>query len=226
MKKVLFLFSVLLILGGCAARDAQINPLLNSMSHVNQAIHAFGPPVQASDMHDGAKIYVWSTNRNVQMGGIPVYQPNNQTHTGSVYSPTGGYAGTYSGQSHGSGTVSYTPVQNVNFACTLQMIVEQNGAIRTWSYQGNACDELIRNASLPPTAQNNTVYIGSSANKNAPGARPGLHSCLEQLAKDNASKGLDLDSLSGKIEFECEQETGGRIPNLAKYYARQALDSE
>lgn len=209
MKKILFLFCVLLM-SGCAAHDAKINPMLNSMSNVNQAIHAFGPPVQVSDMHDGAKVYVWSSNRNAQVGGVPVYQPNNQTHTGSVYSPSGQYVGSYAGQSHGGGTVTYTPVHNLNFTCTLQMIVEPSGHIRTWSYQGNACDSLVLNSSLPPSPPQNQGV--------------GLNGCLEQSAKSYADKGLDLEAISAKIEQECEQKTGGKIPNLAMYYARKAQE--
>lgn len=207
MKRLLFIFSAFFVLSGCAARDAQISPMLNGMGNVNKAIHSFGPPVQVSDMHDGAKIYVWTTERSAQVGGLPVYQPNNQTHTGAVYSPSGGYVGSYSGQSQGTGAVTYTPVQNLNFFCTLKMIVEPSGHIRTWTYQGNACDSLIVNASLPPTAQ-----------------RLSVHDCLAQSANEYASEGLELEAFSAKIEQECERMTGEKVPNLAKYYVRQAQE--
>ena len=207
----LLVLALFFVLAGCAAHDAKINPMLNSMSSVNQAINVFGPPIQVSDLHDGAKVYVWNTNRNAQIGGIPVYQPNSQTHTGSVYSPSGGYAGTYSGQSYGSGTVTYTPVQNLNFSCTLKMIVEQDGGIRTWSYQGNVCDSLIVNSSLPQLPKSEGA---------------GLNGCLEQEANKYIGKESDLEAISAKIEQVCLQKTGGRIPNLAMYYVRQAQDGK
>lgn len=207
MKKTFFLACMLIMLNGCAAHDAQINPMLNGMADVNQAVHAFGPPDQASDMYDGSKVYVWSTSRSVQFGGFPVYQPNNQAHTGNVYPLAGGYVGSYSGQSYGSGTVRYTPVQELNYSCTLKMIVEPSGRITTWSYQGNSCDSLIVNESLPPSL---------------PGKSQDIHGCLEQSARNYVGQGLEFESVSAKIEQECEQKTGGRIPNLAKYYARQA----
>ena len=212
------LLALALFLAGCAAHDAQINPMLNSMSSVNQAIQAFGPPMQVSDMHDGAKLYVWASSRNAQVGGIPVYQPNTQTHTGTIYSPSGGYAGTYTGQSYG-GSVTYTPVQNLNFSCTLQVIVEQNGNIRTWSYQGNACDSLIVGAVTPaPSAQ-------GPGGVDASGNAMGLNPCLEAKTRELAKQYKDIETVAQMAESQCYESTGGKIPNLTMYYARQAIEN-
>ena len=169
-------------------------------------------------MHDGTKLYVWTSNKNMPIGGVPVYQPNTQTHTGSIYSPSGGYAGTYTGQSYG-GSTTYTPVQVLNFSCTLKMIVEQGGNIRTWSYQGNDCDSLIVGAVAPaPSAQGPG---GADTSGNAAGLNP----CLEARARELAKQYKDIETVARMVESQCYESTGGKIPNLTMYYARQAIEN-
>lgn len=155
MNKVLAV-ALFFLLSGCAAHDAKINPMLNSMSQIDQAIVAFGPPSNAFQLPDGSSTYVWGTSRNITVGGTPIYQPNAQTYSGNVYGSHGQYAGSYTGYSTG-GTMAYTPVENITLMCELKIIADQQGSIKTWSYYGNDCDRLIRNPNVPLPAPKSSV---------------------------------------------------------------------
>ena len=212
MKKslVLILF-VGVFMAGCAS-NKKIEPMMHSMKSVNQAISSFGPPSQVSPMQDGNSLYVWSSARNVSVGGMPVWQPNTQVHTGTIQTPTGGYAGTYTGVSQG-GTVAYTPVQNVSLTCELRLIVNSNGYISNWSYTGNNCDALIINES-------------SAVSAATPVAPPSLDKCLEVTTLRLANTEDSIEAIGRKAETECERSTGQRTENLAVYYARKAVDAK
>jgi hypothetical protein len=214
MKRFVLSLLFVFVFSGCAT-DSRIKPLLNSMSSANQAIGAFGPPSSVSQMPDGASLYVWQSAWSYTGGGYPVYQPNTQYHSGSVYAG-GRYAGTYSGVTTG-GTWTQTPTYEVNMQCSLRMIVEPSGGIRTWTYQGNDCDRLVVNADAVPVG---IPPLGSTGDWGK------VSACLEEHTTKLAETSQDVDFIKSEAKAACQRITGVEADSLSANYARKALEAK
>lgn len=218
MKKIAVLALLFLLLAGCAA-NRQFEEFANEADDTRLLISVLGPPSHTAAMPDGTTLYVWSTSRNVSMGGLPVYQPNNQVQTGTVYSATGRLVGTYSGTSTGGGSVTFTPVYNVEMGCEMRVIAGADGRIVNRVYRGNDCDSLIVNPGAIPVKK-----PVKAMNYKRP------EECLEEAAGyyasvDDTMKPEDLVDIT---ERECALHfRGGTVPsNMALHYANKALKVE
>lgn len=212
------LFLMLLTIQGCAGRtDEKISQFMNVGPTLDQMIQAFGPPAHVAQAGDDS-VYIWRTQYSQTSGGYPIYTPNTQRTTGSVYLPDG-RVGTYSASSYG-GAWTNTPVHQHNYQCEVRVMVRPDKSIITWSYQGNACDDVIINTVSPATPTVAHVTADTSRRTEA---------CLETVTKSLvASMGKDqpLDVIADTAEEMCQRQTGYIVPNLSRYYARQALDEQ
>ena len=127
MRKLFLLLMVIASIGmtnGCATGQ-KTTAFLNSSTHINQVISAFGPPTSVMQTHDGGSVYIWSRS-DTQTYSTPQYGSQHYY----------GYAGRYLGSSYGqtgSSTETYTSL------CEVRVLVNSNGGIIKWAGRGNSC---------------------------------------------------------------------------------------
>ena len=144
MKKICLIVVTLgLLLGGCVFQ--QLESGLNKMTgeDISYAVRIWGYPNAKREMF-GKTIYIWSTQSSGSMV-LPTttYQPGT---TSTTYGTVGNT--TYSGTTYTSGqTVTTYQTYNYNYNCTIELIVNSQGIIESWQYNGNAggCGRFTRN---------------------------------------------------------------------------------
>ena len=119
-KKRLSLFFIATGLVGCATcgqLEAGLNALVGRPEQ--DAFSALGYP-SGQQQFAGDKVYVWGQSRNATM-----FMPQTSTTTG------------YVGTTPVYGSTTSMQAIPMNFNCTIKVIVDGGGTIKTWEYDGN-----------------------------------------------------------------------------------------
>jgi len=136
-----FLLAVL-VLTGCAT-TAGYEKVLSSWvgDSVDHLISSWGQPASSYQLSDGGRVLEYSSQHNMQFGGITTNVPVTtfQNGTANAYANNGVSAtGSYSGTST-TFVPQTSPVQTITMQCSTRFTANSQGIITNWSWQGNDC---------------------------------------------------------------------------------------
>ncbi|MFH1363320.1 MAG: lipoprotein [Candidatus Omnitrophota bacterium] len=133
MKKLVYLLVLVVLVSGCAT-TANYEAKLNTWVGYNESslIASWGAPQNAYQMADGKRVIEYIQSANVPIGGYTYTKPQTTYHRGMV----GGSL--YSGTSTQYVT-EQTPTYNMQLWCKTSFIIDTNGRIESWRWEGNNC---------------------------------------------------------------------------------------
>ena len=202
----------LIVLSGCAALD-DLQEGLTSLEGVSreELFSALGYPDGQMQIDEHTIVYVWGKEFHTSYG-IPTTQHMT------------GYMGTtpFSMQTT---DMQFIPV---NYMCSIKYIVK-DGIASQWEYSGNTggCKSYIERLK----SRDNTDAVSNKKNvsilrkENSLGTQA-YPECLKEQAERQSAAIKDFNALSDSIERICSEQTGYKTHNLAKFYARQALENK
>jgi len=133
MKKLTYLFALAILLSGCAT-TAKYEALLNTWTGCSEEslIASWGTPQNEYHMSNGKKVIEYARGANVPIGGYSYTEPQTTYHQGWIGNR--GYGGTST-----TYVTKTTPVYNIPVWCKTSFIIDSNGRIESWRWEGNNC---------------------------------------------------------------------------------------
>jgi hypothetical protein len=142
MKTNYLLLVIAALLFSSCATTANYERILSSWvgAPADKLVVRWGPPQNSFPLSDGGRVLEYITQRTVQLGGYTTSVPQTTYHSGTASAwGTGGSAyGSYSGTST-TYVQQQTPTYNVPFTCMTRFVVNGQGTITDWAWQGNNC---------------------------------------------------------------------------------------
>lgn len=132
------LLIVLIVISGCATTENYENILATWIGNSeSQLVSKWGPPKTVYQESSNSKIFTYSRDRNVQLGGYQVSTPVTTRTNGNIYGDVNA--------SYNSTSTTYvqstTPIQNISMNCTTRFTIT-NGYVKYWSWEGNDCKAM------------------------------------------------------------------------------------
>jgi len=119
MKKLIYLFVLVMLLNGCAAAAASIDKTMESWvgRNANDLVPSWGPPQQVVDDGQGGRILIYTYTAS----GYPAVNYN-------------AYGGTYN--VYGAGQDQYDSPRTSGYATSRTFWVDSNNRIYKWAWKG------------------------------------------------------------------------------------------
>lgn len=133
MKKITYIFVMLMLVSGCATTakyEAKLNTWVGASE--DSLIASWGIPDKTYDMRDGKKAIGYVHKSTVQTGGSTYTIPQTSYHTGTVGNQT------YSDTST-TYVTEREPIQRYRLSCKTSFIIDNSGKIESWHHEGNNC---------------------------------------------------------------------------------------
>ena len=133
MKKLIYLFVMVMLVSGCAT-TAKYEAKLNTWIGVSEdsLIASWGVPDKTYEMGDGKKAIEYVRKNTIQSGGYTYTTPQTTYHSGKIGDQS------YSGTSTTYVTET-EPVRKYRFSCKTSFIITNSGKIESWHHEGNDC---------------------------------------------------------------------------------------
>ena len=133
MKKLIYLFVMVMLVSGCATTakyEAKLNTWIGASE--DSLIASWGVPDKTYDMRDGKKAIEYVHRNTVQTGGYTYTTPHTTYQTGIIGDKS------YSGTSTTYVTET-EPVRKYKLSCNTSFIINNSGKIESWHHEGNNC---------------------------------------------------------------------------------------
>ena len=133
MKKLIYLFVMLMLVSGCAT-TAKYETKLNTWIGVSEdyLIASWGVPDKTYEMHDGKKAIEYVRKSTVQSGGYAYTSPQTTYHSGRIgYKSYSGTSTTY--------VTEIEPSRKYRLSCKTSFVINNSGKIESWHHEGNDC---------------------------------------------------------------------------------------
>jgi len=133
MKKLIFLFVIVVLASGCATTakyEAKLNTWIGASE--DALIASWGVPNKAYRMASGKKAIEFLRKDTVETGGHTYMQPQTTYESGKIGDQT--YTGT---------STTYVPVmepvRTYKSYCRTSFILNEKGKVESWHHEGNNC---------------------------------------------------------------------------------------
>ena len=200
MKKLILLMLVLLV-SGCSNSFESLQAGLDSLRGYSQEelFMALGMPDSKLQMDKDTVVYTWVNQRSGT-----ILMPTTQTATG--------YIGTtpITINSYGSQPVNY------NYLCTIKYVVKDGMAV-SYEYNGNE-------GGCAPYAERVSQYKTKGPKLSDMKTKMKYEDCVKQKIPMLIQNTQDLNELTTRTENICKGLSWNYSPNLAKFYAREAIE--
>ena len=133
MKKLIYLFVMLMLASGCATTakyEAKLNTWIGTSE--DSLIASWGVPDKTYQMRDGKKAIEYRHKNTIQTGGYTYTTPQTTYESGKIGDQS------YSGTSTTYVTET-TPVQKYKLSCKTSFIINNSGKVESWHHEGNNC---------------------------------------------------------------------------------------
>lgn len=167
MKKIIVLLGLVVLVSGCATTRGYEAILGSWMGAKEESLVAsWGPPQNVYQMGNGKKVIEYSRGQNIQTGGYAYTTPQTTYHQGVVGNTL--YTGTSTQY-----VTQTTPVYNIQMWCKTSFILDSNGTIESWRWEGNNCvakykppkkaqeSPVVKNVQSIDNTKNFTIYEAS-----------------------------------------------------------------
>jgi hypothetical protein len=133
MKKLIYLFVMVMLVSGCAT-TAKYESKLNTWIGASEdsLIASWGVPDKTYEMRDGKKAIEYVDRNTVQTGGYTYTTPKTTYHSGKIGDKS------YSGTSTTYETET-EPIRKYRLSCKTTFIINNSGQIESWHHEGNNC---------------------------------------------------------------------------------------
>jgi len=133
MKKLIYLFVMLMLVSGCATA-AKYEAKLNTWIGVSEdsLIASWGVPDKTYEMGDGKKAIEYVHKNTIQSGGYTYTTPQTTYHSGKIGDKS------YSGTSTAYVT-EIEPMRKYRLSCKTSFIINNSGKVESWHHEGNDC---------------------------------------------------------------------------------------
>jgi hypothetical protein len=133
MKKLIYLFVMLILVSGCAT-TAKYEAKLNTWIGVSEdsLIASWGVPDKTYEMRDGKKAIEYVRKNTVQTGGYTYTTPQTTYESGKIGDQS------YSGTST-TYVTGIEPIRKYRLSCKTSFIINNSGKVESWHHEGNDC---------------------------------------------------------------------------------------
>ena len=133
MKKLIYLFVMVMLVSGCAT-TGKYETKLNTWIGVSEdsLIASWGVPDKTYQMRNGKKAIEYRHKNTIQTGGYTYTTPQTTYESGKIGDQS------YSGTSTTYETET-EPIRKYRLSCKTTFIINNSGQIESWHHEGNNC---------------------------------------------------------------------------------------
>ena len=133
MKKLIYLFVLVMLVSGCATTakyEAKLNTWVGASE--DSLIASWGVPDKSYSLGDGKKAVEFIHKDIFETGGYSYMVPQTTYQSGTIGNKS------YSGTS-ATYVTETEPIRKYRFSCKTSFIIDSNGKVVSWHHEGNDC---------------------------------------------------------------------------------------